>query len=60
MDYEEQGRTGLSKVENIKLVMELQPAEVSIYIGDTKGDAESAEKSRDLFCMGILWLWPCG
>lgn len=50
-DYEEQGHTGLPKEENIKLVMERSRLKSPIYIGDTKGDAESAKKA------GISFVW---
>lgn len=48
-DYEEQGHTGLPKGENIKLVMERSRLKSPVYIGDTKGDAESAKKAGTAF-----------
>ena len=37
-DYENPGRTGLSKGKNIKLIMERNHLDQAIYVGDTKGD----------------------
>lgn len=37
-DYEESGRTGLQKGENIKLVIKRNNLDQAIYIGDTQGD----------------------
>ena len=42
VDYEEWGRTHLSKAENIKLVMDRNNEEKSIYVGDIQADADSA------------------
>ncbi|AYC30551.1 HAD family hydrolase [Paenisporosarcina cavernae] len=42
-DFENPGRTGLSKGENIQLVMERNNLSAPIYIGDTDGDRRSAE-----------------
>ena len=41
-DYESAGRTGLTKGENIKLVMERNKLTSSIYVGDTIGDLKAA------------------
>ncbi|MCQ2968813.1 MAG: HAD family hydrolase [Clostridium sp.] len=41
-DYEHPGRTGLSKGENNKLIIERNNLKNPVYVGDTKGDAESA------------------
>ena len=41
-DYEEWGRTGLAKGENIRLVMARNGFTRGIYIGDTKKDREAA------------------
>ena len=41
-DYEHPGRTGLSKGENIRLVMERNAMKDAVYIGDTQGDANAA------------------
>ncbi|WP_311202006.1 HAD family hydrolase [Aquibacillus koreensis] len=43
-DYENPGRTGLSKAENIKLVMERNALSDPIYVGDTKGDQQAAKE----------------
>lgn len=42
IDYEEWERTGLTKGENIRLVMERNHYSKGIYIGDTKKDREAA------------------
>ena len=42
IDYEEWERTGLSKGENIRLVMERNHYAKGVYIGDTKKDREAA------------------
>ena len=42
LDYEEWERTGLTKGENIRLVMERNGYAKGIYIGDTKKDHEAA------------------
>lgn len=42
IDSENPGVTGLSKGENIKLVMERNEIEATVYIGDTLGDQEAA------------------
>ncbi|SDJ13384.1 HAD family hydrolase [Salimicrobium halophilum] len=41
-DYENPGRTGLPKGENIKLVMERNGLKKPVYIGDTSGDEKAA------------------
>lgn len=41
-DFEYWERTGLSKAENIKLIMERHGLENSVYVGDTQGDANAA------------------
>lgn len=41
-DFENPGRTGKTKGENIKLVMERNNIERAVYIGDTEGDFNSA------------------
>lgn len=41
-DYENAGRTGFSKGENIKLVMERHGLKNPIYVGDTEGDLKGA------------------
>ena len=42
-DYECPGRTGLSKGENNKLIIERNNLKNPVYVGDTEGDAESAK-----------------
>lgn len=45
-DYEEWGRTGLLKSENIRLVMERNGFESAVYIGDTAGDEAAARQAH--------------
>ncbi|ETP67042.1 HAD family hydrolase [Planococcus sp. N064] len=42
-DFENPGRTGLSKGENIKLIMERNGLKDSVYVGDTAGDRKAAK-----------------
>ncbi|KPB03800.1 HAD family hydrolase [Bacillus sp. CHD6a] len=42
IDYENPGRTGLSKGENIKLIMERNQLKSPVYVGDTLGDKEAS------------------
>ena len=44
-DYECVGRTGLLKVDNIKLVIERNQLENTVYVGDTALDYSSATKA---------------
>ncbi|UQZ32185.1 HAD family hydrolase [Paenibacillus sp. PK3_47] len=41
-DFENPGRTGLSKGENIKLIMERNYLRSPVYVGDTEGDQKAA------------------
>lgn len=41
-DFENPGRTGLSKGENIQLIMERNSISSAIYVGDTQGDLDAA------------------
>ncbi|RIW33616.1 HAD family hydrolase [Bacillus salacetis] len=43
IDYENPGRTGLSKGENIQLIMERNDLCSPVYVGDTDGDREAAK-----------------
>src|SRR5690625_356873 len=43
VDFENPGRTGLTKSENIKLVMERSAFEHPVYVGDTLGDQQAAK-----------------
>ena len=45
IDYEEWGRTFLSKADNIKLVMERNGASKGIYVGDIQKDSDAAHKA---------------
>ena len=42
VDYEEWGRTGMGKAENIRLVMERNGVEKAVYVGDIQKDADAA------------------
>ena len=42
VDFESAGKTGLSKGENNKLIIERNQLQSAIYVGDTLGDANSA------------------
>ncbi|PBB06574.1 MULTISPECIES: HAD family hydrolase [Salimicrobium] len=44
-DFENPGRTGLSKGENIQLVMKRNDLNSPIYVGDTSGDKEAAQNA---------------
>lgn len=44
-DFESFGKTGLSKGENIKLVMARNNIEKAVYVGDTQGDLNSADSA---------------
>ena len=48
-DYENAARTGLSKGENIRLVMERNGVERAVYVGDTAGDLAAARRAGVLF-----------
>lgn len=41
-DFENPGRTGLSKGENIVLVQKRNGLQASVYVGDTQGDLDAA------------------
>ncbi|MFD1356886.1 HAD family hydrolase [Fictibacillus halophilus] len=43
LDYENPGRTGLSKGENIKLIIQRNNLSDPIYVGDTEGDLKAAK-----------------
>jgi phosphoglycolate phosphatase len=46
LDYENPGRTGLTKGENIKLIIERNNLKNPVYVGDTAGDLKGAEYAR--------------
>ena len=50
-DYEEWGRTFLSKAENIRLVMERNGEDRGIYVGDIQKDCDSAHGA------GVPCIW---
>jgi phosphoglycolate phosphatase len=43
LDYENPGRTGLSKGENIKLIIERNNLTNPVYVGDTEGDLKATK-----------------
>ena len=45
IDYEEWGRTGLGKAENIRLVMERNGEDKAIYVGDIQRDSDAAHEA---------------
>lgn len=49
LDFECPGRTGLSKGQNIKLVMERNQLKKVVYIGDTLGDYSATQEANVLF-----------
>lgn len=42
-DFESAGGTGLSKGENIRLVIERNAIDKAVYVGDTQGDLDSSD-----------------
>ena len=48
-DYEEYGRTGKDKADNIRLVVERNHLKHAVYVGDTMGDYNSASEAGILF-----------
>lgn len=44
-DYEESGRSGLNKAENIHLVLARNGLKRGVYVGDTAGDMRSAREA---------------
>lgn len=44
-DYEMSGRTGLTKGENIRIVMERNNLDKAVYVGDTEGDFSAAKQA---------------
>jgi phosphoglycolate phosphatase len=45
LDFENPGRTGLPKAENIKLIVERNNLAHPLYVGDTEGDMKAARKA---------------
>ncbi|WP_299745802.1 HAD family hydrolase [uncultured Rossellomorea sp.] len=45
IDYENPGRTGLSKGENIKLIIKRNHLIDPVYVGDTEGDQRAAKEA---------------
>ena len=45
IDFEYPGRTGKSKAENIRMVIERNYLERPIYVGDTEGDAKASKQA---------------
>lgn len=50
-DYENPGRTGLPKGDNIRLVVERNGLKASVYVGDTEGDRKAARQA------GVPFIW---
>lgn len=48
-DYEEAGRTGKPKADNIKLVIERNNLDQAFYVGDTLGDMKSTDEAGIFF-----------
>ncbi|SHE13316.1 phosphoglycolate phosphatase [Chlamydia abortus] len=44
-DFEYPGRTGLSKAENIRLIIDRNSLKNAIYVGDTSGDASASKEA---------------
>jgi len=44
-DFENPGRTGLAKAENIRLVCERNGLKAPVYVGDTQGDLDACMKA---------------
>jgi phosphoglycolate phosphatase len=44
-DFENPGRTGLSKGENIRLIIERNNLRKPVYVGDTEGDQKAAKEA---------------
>ena len=51
IDYEEWGRTGLLKADNIRLVMERNGIDKAVYIGDIQKDSDASHEA------GIPCIW---
>lgn len=49
IDFESSGATGLTKGENIKLILERNNLKNSIYVGDTNGDMNGAKAAKVKF-----------
>lgn len=51
IDYEEWGRSGLLKADNIKLVMSRNGADRAVYVGDIQKDADASAEA------GVPCIW---
>lgn len=58
-DYEYQGRQGLSKAENIGLIMRRHRLENCVYVGDTAHDAHSAHSAGCDFVYAAYGFGSC-
>ncbi|MEI3366690.1 MAG: hypothetical protein V8R59_14210 [Enterocloster sp.] len=56
-DIECYGNTGLSKADNISMVIQRNHLDQSFYVGDTAMDAEAAAGCRNPLCPCCLWFW---
>lgn len=50
-DYEEWGRSGLLKADNIKLVMQRNSVDSAVYVGDIQKDSDAAHEA------GVPCIW---
>ena len=50
-DYEENGRTGLYKADNLKLLIERNGYKEYFYVGDTQGDMDACREA------GVPFVW---
>ena len=48
-DYEESGRSGMVKADNIRLVMARNALPRAVYVGDTEGDMRAAQQAGAAF-----------
>ena len=45
-DFEMSGRTGKSKGENIKMLIERNSLDFALYVGDTEGDKTASDEAE--------------
>ncbi len=58
-DHEDNGRTGLLKAENIRLVMERNGLKSAVYVGDTNMDAAACKKAGVPFIFASYGFGEC-
>lgn len=59
VDYESAGNTGMSKGENIRLVMDRNNIKSAIYVGDTLSDQKAAEDAQIPFVYASYGFAQC-